>query len=101
MSFISLASAGRMTPAPPGTSGPATRGVGSAVQAELLVGTDRAATMHERLAHHAARHLPIDITPPPIRIPPLVEYAQWNRARSQDPGLRWLVQRIVTAARSV
>lgn len=72
-----------------------------AVQAEMLVGTDRVATMHERLAHHAARHLPIDITPPPIGIPPLVEYAQWNRARSQDPGLRWLVQRIVMAARKV
>lgn len=72
-----------------------------AVQAELVVGTDRIATMHERLARRAARYLPVDISVPPIRIPTLTECAQWNRARAQDPGLRWLLKQTEEIARSV
>jgi LysR family transcriptional regulator, nod-box dependent transcriptional activator len=62
-----------------------------ALQADFVVGTDRIATMHRRLARRVARHLPVRISAPPLRIPALTECAQWHRARAEDPGLRWLI----------
>ena len=69
--------------------------------AELVVGTDRIATMHRRLAERAARQWPLRIVKPPFEIPPLIEYAQWTRARSDDAGLKWLVQRCHDMAQTV
>jgi DNA-binding transcriptional LysR family regulator len=60
--------------------------------AELVVGTDRVATMHARLAKLAASHLPLRLWQPPLQLPKLIECAQWNRARAEDPGLKWLIQ---------
>jgi DNA-binding transcriptional LysR family regulator len=71
------------------------------MQADLVVGTDRIATMHERLARRVARHLPVRISPAPLRIPVLTECAQWNRARSEDPGLKWLIDACVRVAATV
>jgi len=59
--------------------------------AELVVGTNRIATVHRRLAVRAARNLPLRLWPVPVEIPRLVEHLQWNRARDADPALRWLV----------
>lgn len=61
---------------------------------ELLVGTDRVAIMHRRLARHAARALPLRISPLPITFPPLVEAIQFHRSRINDAGLKWLVEEI-------
>jgi DNA-binding transcriptional LysR family regulator len=72
-----------------------------ALQADFVVGTDRIATMHERLARRVAAHLPVRISPPPLRIPPLTECAQWHRARAEDPGLRWLIDSCVLVAATV
>ncbi len=58
--------------------------------AYLLVGTDRLATMHSRLAHQAARSLPITIRPLPVPVPVMEQTAQWHQHRTSDPGLRWL-----------
>jgi DNA-binding transcriptional LysR family regulator len=58
--------------------------------ADLVVGTDRIATMHSRAAHRAARTLPIRILPSPIEIPTLKLAMQWHQYRSGDPGLKWL-----------
>jgi DNA-binding transcriptional LysR family regulator len=69
--------------------------------AELVIGTNRIATMHERLAKHAAKHLPISIWPPPIELAPLTEYAHWNQARSEDPGLKWLIEMCIEVAKTV
>jgi len=62
--------------------------------AEMVVGTQRIATVHRRLAQRAARHLPLTIWPAPLQIPPLVEYAQWNRVRAEDPAIKWLLGEI-------
>jgi DNA-binding transcriptional LysR family regulator len=66
---------------------------------ELVVGTQRIATVHRRLAEYEARALPLRLSEPPLSIPKLVECAQWHRVRSHDPVLRWLIEqlRIVAA----
>ncbi|MDD0838875.1 LysR family transcriptional regulator [Curvibacter sp. HBC61] len=64
----------------------------------LVVGTDRIATMHRRLAQQASRHLPIRLLKPPMPIPPMVQVMQWHKHRSKDPGLLWLRQTLLAAA---
>jgi LysR family nod box-dependent transcriptional activator len=58
--------------------------------ADLVVGTDRIATMHKRAAARAAKTLPIRILASPIEIPTLKLAMQWHQYRTGDPGLKWL-----------
>ncbi len=57
---------------------------------QLVVGTDRIATVATRLACKYATLLPIKLLPVPIEIPPLIEVLQWHRAHAQDPAHSWL-----------
>ncbi len=57
----------------------------------MLVGTQRIAIIHERLARMQADILPIRLFEPPFDIPPLKEIIQYHRARQSDGGLRWMV----------
>lgn len=61
---------------------------------DLLVETNRLAVMHERLARHAARFLPIAFAPLPFELPPMEEHIQYHRARADDAGMRWLIAEI-------
>lgn len=65
---------------------------------ELLVGTQRLALMHERLAASATAHLPIAYTVLPFDFPTLTERMQYHRTRAEDAGLIWLREEIVRAA---
>jgi len=56
----------------------------------LVVGTDRIATVHRRLAERARSQLPIQIWEPPLEIPRLVQMLQWHKYRSNDLALTWL-----------
>jgi DNA-binding transcriptional LysR family regulator len=56
---------------------------------ELVIGTDRVATIHSRLALEYARRLPIKLLPMPIAIPSLVEMLQWHRVHELDPAHQW------------
>ena len=56
---------------------------------QLVVGTDRIATITTRLALRYAEILPIKVVPLPIQIPPLVEALHWHRAHNQDPVHLW------------
>lgn len=67
----------------------------------LVVGTDCVATVHSRIARQAARALPIRLFPAPMEIPTLVQTVQWHKYRSQDPGLKWLRNRLQEAARLI
>lgn len=68
---------------------------------QLVVGTDRIATIHGRLARHAQRTLPIKIIELPFRLPKMKQAVQWHKYRSQDAGLIWLRGLIREAARQV
>ena len=56
----------------------------------LVVGTDRIATVHRRLAERVRHLLPIRIWEPPLEIPKLVQMLQWHKYRNNDLALAWL-----------
>jgi DNA-binding transcriptional LysR family regulator len=57
---------------------------------QLLIGTNRIATMHTRLAKLAAESLPLRLLPPPVELPPMTEVMQWPLPHTEEPGSRWL-----------
>jgi DNA-binding transcriptional LysR family regulator len=57
---------------------------------QLLIGTNRIATMHTRLARLAAQSLPLRLLPPPVKLPPMTEVMQWPSHHSEEPGSQWL-----------
>ena len=63
-----------------------------------VIGSDRIAMMHERLARLMADILPIAIQPLPVPIPRIRELAQFHNARADDGGLRWLRHEIRVAS---
>jgi LysR family nod box-dependent transcriptional activator len=63
----------------------------------LLIGTNRLAVMHERLAQLMAQRLPITLQQLPFVFPTMKEMIQFNRARQDDAGLAWLRGRIEAA----
>lgn len=67
----------------------------------LVVGTDRIATVQARLAREAVKTLPLRILPAPFEIPKMVQAMQWHRYRTQDPGIVWLRDRLLEAARQI
>jgi LysR family transcriptional regulator, nod-box dependent transcriptional activator len=64
----------------------------------LVVGTQRLALMHRRLAVAMAESLPIAFAPLPFPFPSMPEMMQYHRTRSADEGLRWLIEEIRRAA---
>jgi len=62
--------------------------------AQLVIGTQRIATMHSRLARLYARNLPLRILPPPVELPAMQEYMSWHRSLDRDPMLRWLREKL-------
>jgi DNA-binding transcriptional LysR family regulator len=65
---------------------------------QLVVGTQRIATMHKRLAQYYAQYLPIRLMPTPVKLPAMREHLQWHRALANDPLHRWVREKIQTAA---
>jgi len=57
---------------------------------QLVIRTDRIATVTTRLACKYEKLLPIKLLRVPIDIPPMVEAMQWHRAHDQDPAHVWL-----------
>jgi LysR family transcriptional regulator, nod-box dependent transcriptional activator len=57
---------------------------------QLIVGTNRVATVGSRLAKKYAAFLPLKVIPLPVEIPPMVEFLQWHKSRSQVPSYLWL-----------
>ena len=67
----------------------------------LVVGTNRIATVHRQVADMAAQHLPLDIQPLPFPADPLVQTMQWHSYRDADPGISWLRELILEAAKGL
>ena len=57
---------------------------------QLIVNTDRLATVHRRLAERAREQLPIAVLKLPFRLPRMKQTLQWHKYRAQDGGLIWL-----------
>ncbi|MDO6415330.1 LysR family transcriptional regulator [Sphingomonas sp. BIUV-7] len=64
----------------------------------MLVGTDRLAVMHRRLAVMMADHVAITHAALPFAFPDMHEMAQYHRTRVTDIGLQWLISQIREAA---
>lgn len=65
----------------------------------FVIGTDRIATMHTRLARTLARYYPIRLLPPPLEIPRLDMCMQWNYFLDKDPSHTWLRNLLAEVAR--
>jgi LysR family transcriptional regulator, nod-box dependent transcriptional activator len=58
----------------------------------FIVGTNKIATLHYRMATYFAKLFPIRLIPFPAEIPNLTEVLQWNKYQDHDPGIIWLRQ---------
>lgn len=68
---------------------------------QMVVGTDRAATITTRLAVRYARILPLKLLPLPVAIPPMVEVLQWHKVREYDPAHHWFRRLLQDVARTL
>ena len=57
---------------------------------QLLLGTDRIATMHRRLARYFAKTMPLRIVELPVPLPAFTEAIQWPALHNSDPASIWL-----------
>lgn len=64
----------------------------------LLIGTNRIATIHRRLAERLAGIYPLQIAEVPFAIPPIRELAQWDLSNNNDPVIRWVVEKMKEVA---
>ncbi|HZU64332.1 MAG TPA: LysR family transcriptional regulator [Novosphingobium sp.] len=60
----------------------------------LVLGTQRVATMHRRLATQVTKNLPLVMREMPFDIPPIREAIQWHLSNNNDRALRWVVERL-------
>lgn len=65
---------------------------------QLIEGTQRVATMHQRLAAFYAQYLDLRLLDPPIDIPPVNMSLQWHNYLDADPGHRWMRDLILQVA---
>jgi LysR family transcriptional regulator, nod-box dependent transcriptional activator len=64
----------------------------------LIIGTNRIATIHRRMAEHFARYLPVRLIPPPFEIPTLVAMMCWPPHRDKDPAHQWFRSMLIESA---
>lgn len=64
----------------------------------FLVGSQRIATVHRRLAQQMIGHLPLKIMEMPFQIPRIRQMAQWMPSSANDPAIGWLVSRLQALA---
>jgi len=65
---------------------------------ELVVGTNRIATVHRRLAIKQCAYLPIRLLELPIKSPSFTEAIHWHKNRDGDLAIRWLRSLVHEAA---
>lgn len=64
----------------------------------LVVGTNRIATVHTRLAKLYAKYLPLRITPVPVDMPALTEVVLYHRYQQSDLSKTWFRKLLESAA---
>ena len=61
----------------------------------MVVGTQRIATMHSRLAAQACQQFPLRAVNLEFQPPPFVARLQWHKYRDRDPGLLWVRSKLL------
>lgn len=56
-----------------------------------LIGTDRIATMHRKLADRLVQYRPLATCPVPFDIPPIREAVQWHVTSKNDHAIQWIL----------
>jgi LysR family nod box-dependent transcriptional activator len=56
---------------------------------EFVVGSNRIATVHTRLARRYASRFPLRLIKPPIEFPSTVQVLQWHAYQESDPAVGW------------
>lgn len=64
----------------------------------MVIGTNRIATLHRRMAEHFARYLPVRLIKAPFEMPRVVEMMCWPRHLEHDPAHQWLRASLMAAA---
>jgi DNA-binding transcriptional LysR family regulator len=64
----------------------------------LLVGTNRVATMHRKLAERVCEYMPLKMVDVPFDIPPIREAVQWHVASKNDFAIQWTIGQMRTMA---
>ena len=67
----------------------------------FVIGTDRIATVHSRLAHQYAHYLPLKILPSPVKFPVLEEILQWQPHLASDPAVVWFRKLLKRSAQEI
>jgi DNA-binding transcriptional LysR family regulator len=67
----------------------------------LIVGTNRIATLHTRLARSLATIYPLRVLPCPVETPRIIETVQWHRYQERDPALLWFRELLKRVALSL
>jgi DNA-binding transcriptional LysR family regulator len=68
---------------------------------QLVIGTDRIATVHTRLAQQFMAQYSVRMIPAPFVIPNIRMVIQWHKYRDLDPGSRWFRDQIIEQARKL
>jgi DNA-binding transcriptional LysR family regulator len=61
-----------------------------------LIGTDRIATMHRKLADRLVQYRPLATCPVPFDIPPIREAVQWHVTSKNDHAIQWILDQLRT-----
>lgn len=67
----------------------------------LLLGTERVAVIHRRLARQVANTLPIKVFEMPYDFPKVREVAQWSSRHGNDAAIKWVVGRMKALAQTL
>lgn len=67
----------------------------------MVVGTDLIGTVHSRMARRLLPAIPVVLKPVPLPVVDFQQTMQWHKYRSRDPGLVWLRNLLLDAAREL
>ncbi len=67
----------------------------------MLVGTNRIATLHTRLARFISPFYGLRVIPCPVELPALNETIQWHKYKQHDLAVTWVKNQIRTVAQSL
>lgn len=68
---------------------------------QLLIGTNRIATLQTRMAKLLALHAPLRVLSCPLPMPTLIEAVQWHKYQERDPAISWFRELLRRVARTM